>query len=111
MCAAIENPASCEVRSVIRFLLMENHRPIEIHRQLCKVYGNNVMSEGRVRQWCIMFKTGRTNVHDEERSGRPTIVTDELVAKIKRFMKTAASQLRSSRLGFLKFHEVCCMRF
>ena len=29
-----------------------------------------------------MFKNGRTNVHDEERSGRPTIVTDELVAKI-----------------------------
>ena len=51
MCAAIENPASCEVRLVIRFLLVENHRPNEIHRQLCKVYGNNVMSEGGVRQW------------------------------------------------------------
>jgi len=67
---------------VIRFLLVENHRPIEIHRQLCKVYGNKVMSEGGVRQWCILFKNGRTNIHDEERSGRPTIVTDELVAKI-----------------------------
>jgi len=40
------------------------------------------MREGGVRQWCIMFKNGRTNVHDEERSGRPTIATDELVAKI-----------------------------
>ena len=29
-----------------------------------------------------MFKNGCTNVHDEEPSGRPTIVTDELVAKI-----------------------------
>ena len=66
MSAAIENPASCEVHSVIRFLLVENHRPIEIHRQICKVYGNNVMSEGGVRQWCIMFKNGHTNVHDEE---------------------------------------------
>jgi len=61
---------------------VENHKPIEIHRQLCKVYGNKVMSEGGVRQWCIMFKNGRTNVHDEERSGRTTIVTDEVVAKI-----------------------------
>jgi len=69
MCAAIENPASCEVRSVIRFMLVENHKPNEIHRQLCKVYGNEVMSEGGVRQWCIMFKYGRTNVHDEEQSG------------------------------------------
>jgi hypothetical protein len=82
MCAEIENPASCKVRSVIRFLLVENHRPIETHRQLCKVYENNVMSEGGVWQWCIMFKNGHTNVYDEERSGRPTIVTDELVAKI-----------------------------
>ena len=67
---------------MIRFLLVENNKPIEIHRQLCKVYGNEVMSEGGVRQWCIMFKNGRNNVHDEERSGRPTIVIDELVAKI-----------------------------
>ena len=29
-----------------------------------------------------MFKNDRTNVHDEERSGRPTIVTDELLTKI-----------------------------
>ena len=82
MCAVIENPASCKVLSVIRFLFVENHKPIENHRQLCKVYENEVMSEGRVKQWCIMFKNDRTNVHDEERSGRPTIVTDELVAKI-----------------------------
>jgi len=61
---------------------VENHKPIEIHWQLCKVYGNEVMSEGGVRQWCIVFKNDRTNVHDEERSGRPTIVTDELVTKI-----------------------------
>ena len=82
MRAAIENPASREVRSVIRSLLVENHKTIEIHRQLCKVYGNDVMSEGGVRQWCIMFKNGRNNFHNEERSGRLTIVTDELVAKI-----------------------------
>jgi hypothetical protein len=33
------------------------------------------MSAGGVRQWCRMFKNGRTNVHDEERAGRPTVVT------------------------------------
>lgn len=82
MCAAIENPATCEVRSVIRFLLAKNHKPIEIYRQLCDVYGKGIMSESRVRQWCIDFKNGRTNVHDEDRSGRPSLVTDELVMKI-----------------------------
>jgi hypothetical protein len=38
----------------------------EIHRELCMVYGQNVMSEGNIRQWCRMFKDGRKNVHDEE---------------------------------------------
>jgi hypothetical protein len=39
----------------------------EIHHKLCAVvYGQNVMSEGTVRQWCRMFKDGPTNVHVEE---------------------------------------------
>jgi hypothetical protein len=41
------------------------------------VYGQNVMSEGSVRQWCKMFKDGPTN--DEERSSWPSVVTDDLV--------------------------------
>lgn len=82
MSAAIENPASCEIRSVIRFLVAKNTRPIDIHRQLCEVYGNDVMTESGVRRWCLMFKGGRKNVHDEERSGRPSIVTEALVAQI-----------------------------
>jgi hypothetical protein len=49
----------------------------EIHRELCpEVYVQNVMSEGTVRQWCRMFKDGRTNVHDEERSGQPAICSE-----------------------------------
>jgi hypothetical protein len=52
----------------------------KIHRQLCTaVYGQNAMSEGTVRQLYRMFKNGRTNVHDEELSGRPSIVSDDLV--------------------------------
>jgi len=81
MCAAINNPASYEVRAVIRFLLARNNNVAEIHRQLCEVYGPNVMSDSKVRQWCRLFKEGRTYVHDEERSGRPCFITDGLVEK------------------------------
>jgi hypothetical protein len=67
MCPAIDNPASCKIRTVIRFLHATKLTPAQIHRELCAaVYGQNVMSEGTVRQWCRMFKDGRTNVHDEE---------------------------------------------
>ena len=77
MCAAINNPANCEVRAVIRFLLARNNNAAEIHRQLFEVYGPNVMSDSKVRQWCCLFKEGRTNVHDEERSSRPGVIKDD----------------------------------
>jgi hypothetical protein len=33
----------------------------EIHHELFDVYGQYVMSEGVVRQWCIMFRDEQTN--------------------------------------------------
>jgi hypothetical protein len=39
------------------------------------------MNEGNVRKWCRLF-TGRTNVHDEARSGRPSVITDELTKRV-----------------------------
>jgi hypothetical protein len=51
LCPAIDNPASCEIRALIRFLHAKNMSSAEIHQELCAVYGQNVMSEGTVRQW------------------------------------------------------------
>jgi hypothetical protein len=66
MCPAIGNHASCEICTVICFLHTKNMSAVEIHLQLCAVYGQNIMNEGNVRQWGRMFKDGRTNVHNEE---------------------------------------------
>jgi hypothetical protein len=74
----IENPAICEVRSVTRFLNAKNVCPAEIHRQIVEVHGEGVMNEGNVRKLCRLFNEGRTIVHDEEQSGRPSLVTDDL---------------------------------
>ena len=71
----IERAADCEIRPVIRFLNARNVKPADIHRQICEVYGENAMSDGMVRKWVTKFKEGRNNVHDEPRSGRPSIVT------------------------------------
>ena len=38
--ALIPAPANCEVRSVIKFLNAQRLEPIEIHCQLCQVYGH-----------------------------------------------------------------------
>jgi hypothetical protein len=40
------------------------------------------MSEGTVRQWCRMIKDGRINVHDEEQSGQPSVVSDHIVQNV-----------------------------
>jgi len=56
--------------------------PIEIHHQFCQVYGDNAMSDGMVRKWVQMFNEGRENVHNEARSGCPSLVNDDLVRKV-----------------------------
>jgi len=81
MFKTIEGAANCEIRSVTRFLSTRNVLPSEIHHQICQVYGDNAMSDGMVRKWVGMFNEGRESVHDEARSGRPSLVNDDLVRK------------------------------
>jgi hypothetical protein len=47
----IENPASCEIRSVLKFLNAKNVHPAEIYPQVCEDYGENAMNDGMVRRW------------------------------------------------------------
>lgn len=54
-------PAKCGLREVIRFL--------------------NAKGVKNVRKWCREFKAGRTEIHDDERSGRPS-VSDETIRKL-----------------------------
>ena len=79
MFKTIDQPADCEIRSVIRFLTARNVTAAEIHRQISEVYGRNAMSDSKVRKWVRAFKDGRENVHDEPRSGRPSVITEDLV--------------------------------
>jgi len=82
MFKTIEVSAGCEIRSVIRFLNSRNVLPSEIYHQTCQVYGDNAMSDGMVRKWVRMFNEGRENVHDEARSGSPSLVNADLVRKV-----------------------------
>jgi len=82
MFKTIEGAADCEIWSVIRFLNTRNVLPSEIHHQICQVYSDNAMCDGMVRKWVWMFNEGRENVHDEARSGRPSLVDVDLVHKV-----------------------------
>ncbi|PNF16059.1 hypothetical protein B7P43_G04585 [Cryptotermes secundus] len=73
----------------------------EIHCELYAVYGQNVTSEGIIRQWCRMFTDGRTDVHDEERNGRTSVVSDDLFKVLtKKFVKDEASQFQNFHVNF-----------
>ena len=54
----------------------------KIHHRLCCVYGDNVMSDSSVREWCRKFRDGHTDVHDEGGQGRHSTLTDELIQKV-----------------------------
>jgi hypothetical protein len=81
MAAPIQSPAKCEVRSVIRFLNVKVERPAEIQKQIIAVYGN-VMNRQNVTKRCRELCEGRTDVHDEQRSGRPSLISDDLLQEI-----------------------------
>jgi len=74
MAAPIQSPAKCEVRSVIRFLNAKGEHPAEIHKQIVVVYGN-ITNRQNVTKWCHEFSEGRTGVHNEQRSGRPSLIS------------------------------------
>ena len=40
----IENPADCKIRSVIRYLSAKGVKAVEIHCNICEVYGQNITS-------------------------------------------------------------------
>lgn len=69
MCPEIDNPPSCEICAVIHFLHTKNMSAVENHHELCMAaYGQNVMSEETVRQWCRMSKGEQVNKCSQQRA-------------------------------------------
>ena len=61
-----------EQRGLVRFLWAEGAKPVEIHRRILVQYGQSTTSQRRVYEWVERFKSGRTRVTDEGRSGQPS---------------------------------------
>ena len=88
MAVQLQTWTTIEIRSVIRFLNARNVSPAEIHQQLVDVYGVTVLSRKQVYFWCNEFNAGRTNVVDEQRSGRASSsATEENIGKIDDFIR------------------------
>ncbi len=64
--------ACLEQRTNIKFLAQSGKSPTQILQSLQQVYGRQCLSYPQVRMWCRRFSSGRTDVKDDPRTGRPT---------------------------------------
>ena len=55
----LASPTSCELHAVICFLSAKGTIPIDIHHQLCEVYGPQSMDIKNVQKWVREFMYGR----------------------------------------------------
>ncbi|GBM99569.1 hypothetical protein AVEN_144925-1 [Araneus ventricosus] len=99
MAASIQNPAKCEVRSVIRFLHAEGEYPADIHRQIVSAYGS-IMYRKNVTKWCRAFSDGRTDVHEELGTGRPSVISDALLRRAEEAIQA------NRRLTLRELHKI-----
>lgn len=77
--AVIKNSSKCEVCDVISFFTAKNYAFVVFTEKFCTVYRPKVMNKRVVRESVIFFKNGQSNVHDEDRSGRLSVVIVEQV--------------------------------
>ncbi|GBL75876.1 hypothetical protein AVEN_234222-1 [Araneus ventricosus] len=69
----IDASAKCELRSAICFLQAEGNSAAEIHRLMRRIYGENVLSDGFVHEWCNKLKTGEpTFMTNRDKDGSPS---------------------------------------
>ena len=66
MSLVTENPADCEICGMIHFLRAKGAKVTEIHNEISKVYGENIMSDGMVQKLVTYFKEGCMNIHNVE---------------------------------------------
>ena len=73
------------------------------------------MSNSMVRRWVRLFNKGRENVHDDSRSGRPSVVNKDLVRAVdekirenRRFTITSFS-LPFPQISRSLLHEILCL--
>jgi hypothetical protein len=71
MAVPIQSPAKRD------FSKAKGEHPVEIHKKIVAVYGS-VMNRQNVTKWCREFSEGRNVVHNEQRSGRPSLISGDL---------------------------------
>ncbi|GBM93194.1 hypothetical protein AVEN_93751-1 [Araneus ventricosus] len=58
------------------------------------------MNRQNVTKWCRAFSEGRTNVHEEHRTGRPSVISDALLRRTEEAIQ------ENKRLTLKELHKI-----
>lgn len=76
-----------EQRYAIKFCAKLKKSLEETSKMIRQAYGDSALSYSQVSRWLKAYKEGREEVHDEQRSGRPsTSKTDHNVARVRQLL-------------------------
>ena len=82
-----ESGSNAEQRYAIKLKFKEGESTSNVYIRLQKVYGEHCISRAGVFEWLKRFKTGRTSVDNEPRSGRAsTAVNEQTIAQIDKLI-------------------------
>ena len=56
---------------ILFFEFTRGAKAAEAARNICSMYGDNVIRESMTRKWCFHFKDDRFDISDTPHSGRP----------------------------------------
>ena len=64
-----------EIRAYIKGRSLLGLKPVDIHREVCDIYGKGQMSYMTICRWVARFKSGHQQLKDAAHTGRPATTT------------------------------------
>ena len=69
-------------RTILLFCFRKGKRAAEAHKEICEVYGVNCLTERTCQNLFQKFRSGDFSLKDDQRSGRPSEVDDDIMKAI-----------------------------
>lgn len=69
-------------RHILLYYFKKGKRAADAHKKICRVYGDDALTERVCQKWYAKFRSGNFDVNDAPRSGRPTEITSSDVKAI-----------------------------
>ncbi|XP_011069255.1 PREDICTED: histone-lysine N-methyltransferase SETMAR-like [Acromyrmex echinatior] len=86
-----------EICYVMLFYYKKGKNAAQTCRQICEVYGADVVSERRTQEWFVRFCSGNFDVKDRPRSGRPVIEkVDEILQLVKQDRHVSCQEIANA---------------